>query len=45
MNFLNDILGRPQNETVLLLVVGYPLDGAFVPNIYRKSLDEIAIFL
>lgn len=46
MNFLNDILGRPQNEKpFLLLVVGYPADGAFVPNIYRKPLDEIAIFL
>jgi len=42
MGFMNDILGRPRNETpFLLLVVGYPEDDCQVPDITRKSLDEI----
>jgi nitroreductase len=46
MGFLNEILGRPQNERpYLLLVVGYPADGAVVPEIERKPLDEIATFV
>jgi iodotyrosine deiodinase len=46
MNFLNEILSRPSNEKpFLLLVVGYPADDAFVPNIQRKTLDEIALFI
>ena len=46
MGFLNTLLGRPSNERpFLLLVVGYPADGAQVPDITRKPLDEIATFL
>ena len=46
MDFLNDILERPQNERpFLLLVVGYPAENAAVPDIRRKSLEEIAIFI
>lgn len=42
MKFLNDILDRPKNEAAfLLLVVGYPADNAEVPDIKRKSFDEI----
>ncbi len=42
MDFLNEILGRPENEKpFLLLVVGYPAEDARVPNIRRKGLDEI----
>jgi len=45
MNFLNGILGRPENEKpFLLLVVGFPAEGVTVPNISRKNLDEIATF-
>ncbi len=45
MNFLNDILERPKNERpYLLLVVGYPADGATVPTISKKTLNEIATF-
>jgi nitroreductase len=41
MGFLNEILERPPNERpFLLLVAGYPADGALVPDISRKSLDE-----
>ncbi len=46
MGFLNEILGRPQNERpFLLLVLGYPADGAVVPDIERKALDGIATFV
>lgn len=45
MNFLSDILDRPANERpYLLLPVGYPKQEAYVPDIHRKNLDEIAIF-
>jgi iodotyrosine deiodinase len=46
MGFLNRILGRPSHEKpFVLLVVGYPADGAMVPDIARKSLEEISTFL
>ena len=46
MGFLNELLQRPENERpYLLLVVGYPAEGATVPAIERKSLDEIATFV
>lgn len=45
MGFLNSILGRPRNERpFLLLVTGYPADDVRVPELSRKSLDEIADF-
>lgn len=45
MGFLNEILGRPDNERpFLLLVVGFPAEDAEVPDISKKSLDEIATF-
>jgi iodotyrosine deiodinase len=46
MDFLSDILGRPENERpFLVLVVGYPAEGARVPDIQKKPLDEIATFV
>ena len=46
MSFLNEILQRPKNEVpYLLLVVGHPVPGCRVPDIERKSVDEIARFL
>ena len=46
MGFLNSILGRPMHEKpFLLLVVGYPAEGARVPDIARKTLAEISSFL
>src|SRR5262245_6612961 len=43
MGFLSEILKRPKNEKPYLLVpVGYPADGAKVPNITKKSFEEIA---
>jgi len=46
MGFLNEILGRPENERpFLILVVGYPEPEATVPELQRKSLEEIATFI
>jgi nitroreductase len=46
MDFLADILGRPDNERpFLVLVVGYPAEGARVPDIQKKPLEEIATFV
>jgi len=46
MAFLNKILGRPAREKpFLLLVVGYPAEGAKVPAITKKPLSEIATFV
>lgn len=42
MGFLNEILRRPANERpFLLLVVGYPAEGARVPAIEKKPLEEV----
>jgi nitroreductase len=42
MQFLNDLLGRPANESaVLLFPVGFPAPGARVPCLERKPLDAI----
>lgn len=46
MGFLNEILGRPKNERpFLILVVGYPEDGATVPHIVKKPPEETTTFL
>ena len=44
--FLNRILDRPENERpFLVLVVGYPAEGATVPDITKKELEEIVTFM
>ncbi len=46
MGFLRDILQRPEHEHAMLVMpVGYPADNAMVPDISRKSLEDISIFL
>jgi iodotyrosine deiodinase len=46
MGFLREILERPENERPFLLIpVGYPADEAVYPDLRRKWLDEIAVFL
>ncbi|HEX8279802.1 MAG TPA: nitroreductase family protein [Chthoniobacterales bacterium] len=46
MAFLNRILNRPAHEKpFVLLVVGHPAEGAMVPDIHRKPLEEISSFL
>lgn len=45
MAFLSTVLQRPDNERAyLILPVGYPAPNAMVPDIRRKSLDEIAVW-
>jgi len=45
MKFLQTALGRPKNEKAfLLLPVGYPAANCKVPNIEKKSLEEISFW-
>lgn len=45
MGFLRDILGRPRNEKPFILFpVGYPAADVQVPDLTRKSLDEVALW-
>ncbi len=46
MGFLNEVLGRPANERAfLLLVVGRPAEGATVPAITKRPLEDYTTFL
>lgn len=46
MDFLCSILSRPTNERPFLLIpVGYPANDATVPNLRRKSLAEMSVFI
>lgn len=45
MKFLNEILGRPENEKPFILFpVGYPAPGCEVPDLRRKPLERVAIW-
>lgn len=45
MGFLSEVLGRPANEKAMLVMpVGYPASGAQVPDLTRKSLEEISVW-
>ena len=45
MRFLSEILERPPNEAPFILFpVGYPAEGARVPDIERKGLGEVAVW-
>ena len=44
MKFLSEVLERPDHERAFLLIpVGYPADDCVVPDIHRKSLDQIMV--
>lgn len=44
MTFLRDLLNRPQNEMpVVVLPVGYPTIDCKVPNIRKKTLENILV--
>ncbi|CAM4030482.1 nitroreductase family protein [Kibdelosporangium persicum] len=44
MDFLSDMLCRPHNEKPFAVIaVGYPARDAVVPDLVRKSLDEVII--
>lgn len=46
MGFLREILGRPAHEHAMLVMpVGYPAEDAVVPNLSRKPLEDVAIFV
>ena len=46
MGFLREILGRPAYEHAMLVMpVGYPAEDAAVPNLSRKPLEDVAIFV
>jgi nitroreductase len=45
MGFLRELLRRPENEKPFILFpVGYPADDAMVPDLKRKTLEEVAVF-
>ena len=45
MGFLSEILGRPANEKpYILFPVGYPAPDCEVPDLRRKSLEEVAVW-
>jgi iodotyrosine deiodinase len=45
MSFLRRVLARPPNERAFCLIpVGYPAEGAVVPDLRRKPVEEIALF-
>tara|TARA_R110002072_G_C7589966_1_gene502963 strand:+ start:255 stop:404 length:150 start_codon:yes stop_codon:yes gene_type:complete len=45
MKFLNTILQRPSTEKqAMILVAGYPEADTHVPDITRKTLDQITGF-
>ncbi len=46
MRFLNEILGRPGNERpYILFPVGFPAADAEVPDLERKPLGEVAVWV
>jgi iodotyrosine deiodinase len=46
MRWLNEILDRPAEERAFVVVpVGYAAEGATVPDIGRKRLDEVLVSL
>ncbi len=46
MNFLTKILNRPENEKPFLLIpVGYPAEECWVPDLQRKGISEICVWI
>ncbi|MER7760938.1 nitroreductase family protein [Streptomyces sp. NPDC097619] len=44
MRFLGEVLGRPENEKAFAVIpVGYPAPDCEVPDLVRKSLDQVLI--
>lgn len=45
MNFLKEVLQRPENERPFLLIpVGYPAEGCTVPEIVKKKKEDVLIY-
>lgn len=46
MGFLRDVLDRPTNEAAMILFpVGYPADDARVPDLTRKPLADVSVWV
>jgi len=46
MKFLREVLERPKYERPFLLIpVGYPAEACQVPDLQRKPLGDIAVFM
>lgn len=46
MNFLSKVLRRLAHErSYLLLLVGYPQNSVYVPDIYQKDLKKVSDFI
>ena len=46
MNFLSTLLNRPENEKPFLLIpVGYPAEECWVPDLKRKNISEICVWI
>ncbi|MEU9708307.1 nitroreductase family protein [Streptomyces sp. NPDC047967] len=44
MRFLGEVLNRPENEKAFAVIpVGYPSDDCEVPDLVRKSLDQVLV--
>ncbi|WP_020669932.1 nitroreductase family protein [Amycolatopsis nigrescens] len=44
MRFLGEVLDRPRNEKAFAVIpVGYPAEDCVVPDIRRKSLDQVLV--
>ena len=44
MSFLSKVLARPSNESAFCVIpVGYPAEGARVPDLSRKRLDAVLV--
>lgn len=44
MRFLGEVLDRPRNEKAFAVIpVGYPAPDCVVPNLVRKSLDQVLV--
>lgn len=44
MRFLSEVLDRPPNEKAFAVVpIGYPAQDAVVPDLVRKSLDQVLV--
>lgn len=46
MSFLGRLCARPENERACMLFpIGYPARDAHVPNLRKKSLDEVTVWI
>jgi nitroreductase len=44
MRFLGEVLNRPRNEKAFAVIpVGYPADDCMVPDLVRKSMDQVLV--